>query len=574
MSTEQPTTHDSTNRSEPTDSETVVVVGKESVGKSELVSSLTGDRPTSGNFRGTTTRSERYVTEEYEFVDTPGIMLDADTEATRDALDELTDEETVMLVVPATDVDSDLEDLLPLVEDHLGAVVVTFWDKVDEQTETRRALEQLSADIGVPVVPVDALNVERPMTDGGTAATGAGRAVDGYSRIMAALEQPGVFPDAARERIGRRIEPPKTVFEWPVVGPAVSLLLLLFPAGVAVWFANSLADELDPIVGAAFEPLVGAAATLPEPLAVLLTNDYGLLSMGPFLFVWAGPTMLIFAVILGVYKNTGLVTRMTVSLHPLMRQIGLSGRDLIRVVMGFGCNVPAVVNTRSCSDCTRCTTISAISFGSACSYQFPATLAVFAAVGMGWLVGPYLAVLAATTFIYVGLIAPAEARQSTTVVDRRTFLSWPDPKAVAREAYSALREFFVKALPIFVVITFVAAALDRLGVIDTLGSVLGPAMNLFNLPADAALTIVLASIRKDGIALLTADGASTAAALSPVQVLVAVYLAGVLLPCLVTAFTVAREVSARWALKMMARQAVAAVGFAIVIAWSGALLFG
>ena len=574
MSTEQPTTHDSTNRSEPTDSETVVVVGKESVGKSELVSSLTGDRPTSGNFRGTTTRSERYVTEEYEFVDTPGIMLDADTEATRDALDELTDEETVMLVVPATDVDSDLEDLLPLVEDHLGAVVVTFWDKVDEQTETRRALEQLSADIGVPVVPVDALNVERPMTDGGTAATGAGRAVDGYSRIMAALEQPGVFPDAARERIGRRIEPPKTVFEWPVVGPAVSLLLLLFPAGVAVWFANSLADELDPIVGAAFEPLVGAAATLPEPLAVLLTNDYGLLSMGPFLFVWAGPTMLIFAVILGVYKNTGLVTRMTVSLHPMMRQIGLSGRDLIRVVMGFGCNVPAVVNTRSCSDCTRCTTISAISFGSACSYQFPATLAVFAAVGMGWLVGPYLAVLAATTFIYVGLIAPAEARQSTTVVDRRTFLSWPDPKAVAREAYSALREFFVKALPIFVVITFVAAALDRLGVIDTLGSVLGPAMNLFNLPADAALTIVLASIRKDGIALLTADGASTAAALSPVQVLVAVYLAGVLLPCLVTAFTVAREVSARWALKMMARQAVAAVGFAIVIAWSGALLFG
>ena len=574
MSTEQATPNDSASHHEQDDPETVVVVGKESVGKSELVSSLTGDRPTSGNFRGTTTRSERYTTEQYEFVDTPGIVLDADTEATRTALNELTDEETIMLVVPATDVDSDLDDLLPLVEDHLGAVVVTFWDKVDEQTETRRALEQLSADIGVPVVPVDARNVERPMTDGGTAAATAGSADDDYSRIMAALEQPGVFPDAAREEIGRRIEPPKTVFEWPVVGPAVSLLLLLFPAGVAVWFANTLAGELNPLVKTAFEPLVHVAATRPEPIAVLLTNDYGLLSMGPFLFVWAGPTMLIFAMILGVYKNTGIVTRMTVSLHPIMRQIGLSGRDLIRVVMGFGCNVPAVVNTRSCSDCTRCSTISAISFGSACSYQFPATLAVFAAVGMGWLVGPYLAVLAVTTFIYVGVIAPAEARQSTTVVDRRTFLSWPDPKAVAREAWSAIREFFAKALPVFVVITFVAAALDRLGVIDALGSVLGPAMSLFNLPADTALTVVLASIRKDGIALLTADGASTAATLSPVQVLVVVYLAGVLLPCLVTAFTVAREVSARWALKMMARQAAAAVTFGAVIAWSGALLFG
>ena len=33
--------------------ETVVVVGKESVGKSELVAGLSGTTPTTGNFRGT-----------------------------------------------------------------------------------------------------------------------------------------------------------------------------------------------------------------------------------------------------------------------------------------------------------------------------------------------------------------------------------------------------------------------------------------------------------------------------------------------------------------------------------------
>jgi ferrous iron transport protein B len=555
------------------DRETVVVVGKESVGKSELVSSLTGDRPTSGNFRGTTVRSERYTTEDYEFVDTPGIVLDQDTEATRDALSQVTDGETVMLVVPATDIDDDLADLLPLVGGHLGAVVVTFWDKVENTNETGRQLELLSADLGVPIVPVDARDVARPMADGGTARTGPAGGRDEYARIVNALEQPGPFPDRARRSVGTRIEPPKTVFEWPYVGPLVSVLLLLVPAALAVWFANTLAGELDPLVAAAFDPAVAWAATLPEPFATVLATEYGFLSMGPFLFVWAGPTMLIFAVVLGVYKNTGLVTRMTVALHPTMRRFGLSGRDLVRVVMGFGCNVPAVVNTRSCSDCTRCTTISAISFGSACSYQFPATLAVFAAVGMSWLVGPYLLVLAVTTLLYVAVIAPPEARRSSPMIDRRTFLQWPDPKAVVREAWSALREFFVKALPIFVLITFVAAILDRIGVIDALGSVLGPAMGLFNLPADAALTVVLASIRKDGIALLTAEGGTTAM-LSPVQVLVAVYLAGVLLPCLVTAFTVAREVSPKWALAMMGRQAGAAIAFAIAIAWGGTLLFG
>lgn len=546
--------------------ETVIVVGKESVGKSELVASLTGDRPTASNFRGTTTRCEKYSGGGYEFVDTPGIVLDADTEGTRAALDALGEDGKVMLVVPATDIDDDLTDLLPLVEGRLGSIAVTFWDKVEENEGAELAIDKLEEATGVPVTPVDARNVERVATDGGT-----GAAEGGYARLVRGIEDAGTLPDSPGTQVGWGIEPPKTVFEWDYVGPWASVALLLLPAAIAVWFANTLAGEISPIVNGWVEPLVAWAATLPEPFATVLATEYGLLEMGPFLFVWAGPTMLIFAVVLGVYKNTGLVTRITVSLHPYMRRIGLTGRDLVRVVMGFGCNVPAVVNTRSCSDCTRRTTISAISFGSACSYQFPATLAVFAAVGMAWLVFPYIAVLAVTTFIYVAVIAPKEARESSLFIERRNFLSAPDVGAVAREAWSALREFFVKALPIFAGICVVAAVLDRAGVIDSLGGALGPVMSVFALPAESALVVVLASIRKDGVALFT-SGDAAVAALSPLEVLVAVYLAGVLLPCLVTAFTIGREVSARYALKLMARQAAAAVIFAAVLAWGGKLV--
>ena len=543
--------------------ETVTVVGKESVGKSELVASLTGDRPTASNFRGTTVRAERYSTGGYTFVDTPGIVLDADTEGTRAALEALGEEEKVMLVVPATDIDEDLNDLLPLVEGSVGSIVVTFWDKVDDNEGARLALEKLEETTGVPVTPVDARNVERVAADGGV-----GTAEGEYGRVLGALDEPGVFPDSPGTQVGWGIEPPATVFERDYVGPWVSVALLLLPTALAVWFANSLAGEVSPVVDGWMEPVVAWASGLPEPLSTVLATEYGLLSMGPFLFVWAGPTMLIFAVVLGVYKNTGLVTRITVALHPYMRRVGLTGRDLVRVVMGFGCNVPAVVNTRSCSDCTRKTTISAISFGSACSYQFPATLAVFATVGMAWLVVPYVALLAVTTLIYVGVIAPREAREASLFIDRRNFLSLPDPRAIGREAWSALREFFLKALPVFVLITFVAALLDRVGAIDTAGSVLGPVMSAFALPAETALVVVLASVRKDGIALFMSEDTAVAA-LSPLEVLVAVYLAGVLLPCLVTAFTVAREVSARYALVLMARQAVAAVVFSLVIAWGG-----
>jgi Fe2+ transport system protein B len=548
--------------------ETIVVVGKESVGKSELVASLTGDRPTASNFRGTTVRAERYSTGGYTFVDTPGIVLDADTEGTRAALDALGEEEKVMLVVPATDIDEDLNDLLPLVEGRVGSIVVTFWDKVEDDEGARGALDKLEETAGVPVTAVDARNVERVAADGGT-----GAVQDESGRLLNSVDEASVFPDSPGTQVGWGIEPPATVFEWDYVGPWVSVALLLLPTALAVWFANSVAGEVSPIVDGWIEPLMTWSSGLPEPFSTVLSSDYGLLSMGPFLFVWAGPTMLIFAVVLGVYKNTGLVTRITVALHPYMRRIGLTGRDLVRVVMGFGCNVPAVVNTRSCSDCTRKTTISAISFGSACSYQFPATLAVFASVGMAWLVVPYVAVLGSTTFIYVAAVAPEEARNTSLFIERKNFLTTPDPRAVAREAWSALREFFVKALPIFAGICVIAALLDRTGVIEHLGTVLGPVMSVFSLPAESAIVVVLASVRKDGIALLTSEDAAVAA-LSPLEVLVAVYLAGVLLPCLVTAFTVAREVSAGYAAKLMARQAFAAVVFSAAIAWGGKLVLG
>jgi Fe2+ transport system protein B len=548
--------------------ETVVVVGKESVGKSALVASLTGDRPTASNFRGTTVRAERYSTGGYTFVDTPGIVLDADTEGTRAALDALGEEEKVMLVVPATDIDEDLNDLLSLVEGRVGSIVVTFWDKVEDDEGARAALDKLEETAGVPVTAVDARNVDRVAADGGT-----GAVKDESERLLNSVDEASVFPDSPGTQVGWGIEPPATVFEWDYVGPWASVALLLLPTALAVWFANSVAGEVSPIVDGWIEPLITWSSGLPEPFSTILSSDYGLLSMGPFLFVWAGPTMLIFAVVLGVYKNTGLVTRITVALHPYMRRIGLTGRDLVRVVMGFGCNVPAVVNTRSCSDCTRKTTISAISFGSACSYQFPATLAVFASVGMAWLVVPYVAVLGSTTFIYVAAVAPEEARNTSLFIERKNFLTTPDPRAVAREAWSALREFFVKALPIFAGICVIAALLDRTGVIEHLGTVLGPVMSVFSLPAESAIVVVLASVRKDGIALLTSEDAAVAA-LSPLEVLVAVYLAGVLLPCLVTAFTVAREVSAGYAAKLMARQAFAAVVFSAAIAWGGKLVLG
>jgi Fe2+ transport system protein B len=155
------------------------------------------------------------------------------------------------------------------------------------------------------------------------------------------------------------------------------------------------------------------------------------------------------------------------------------------------------------------------------------------------------------------------------MIEGRTFLQFPRAKDIWRESRNTLVQFFRNAIPIFFLITIIASILDWLNIIDRLGRVTGPLMAIFRLPASAALPVLLASIRKDGILLFAQqDGIAT---LSSVQLITGVYLAGVLLPCLVTILTICREVSLRFALKLLARQATFAVLFSIVLAWASSI---
>ena len=356
------------------------------------------------------------------------------------------------------------------------------------------------------------------------------------------------------------------------LGPFWALLLLLAPVWVAVDTANRLADRVDPWVRARTEPLTELLTSWPQPFAEILVGDYGFVTMGPLLLVWATPVVVLHALLMGAYKSSGLLDRLTTAMNPWLRPFGVTGRELARVVMGFGCNVPAVISARSSPACSRGACVSAIAFGSACSYQLGATLAVFAVAGRTELVVAYLLFLGATTVAYARLTAPRTARSSLNVLSTtgRVFLAWPRPRAVWLEAHGVVSEFFRRALPVFLLITATASLLHWLGALQAASTFVEPAMAIFRLPSEAATAVVMASVRKDGILLLAEPG--VAASLSAVQLLTAVYLAGVLLPCLVTCLTVAREQGRAFALRLVGRQAVAATAFSALLAWGGAWL--
>ncbi|PQO43863.1 nucleoside recognition domain-containing protein [Blastopirellula marina] len=543
----------------------VLIVGKESVGKTTLASALAGVSADDANFRGSTVAVEKYVAEDVVYWDTPGIFRQSDTETTRLALAALDEHEKVLLIIQATQIDEDLAELLPMVAGKRGAVVVSYWDKVQPGEAAMEALEKFSAEVGVPFMAADGRRLNDFQTQ----------------RIAEMLQTSSVFSaNQLRYRAGWRIEPRPGILEHRIWGPLLAIVLLVLPALATIFGANELANVLHPIVEGWLEPLIATIeATWPAWLRLLLTNKsdglgYGLLDMGPFLLVWALPTVVLFSLILGAYKTSGLVERMNIAIHPWVRYVGLSGRDVVRILMGFGCNVPAVISTRACSGCSRNTAIAGIAFGAACSYQLPATWAVLSAAAIRSGGSPlalcfgYLIYLGLTTLIYLRLTSSPSGRDALNILmtPRRPFMQWPSAKALWREAYSTLRQFSVQAMPIFVGICVFASLLANWGILAFASRVLGPLMAIFNLPAAAALPVVLASIRKDGILLLASDQGETMP-MTAGQTLTAVYLAGVLLPCLVTSLTIARETDWRRTLQLLGRQALFAIAFTLFLAW-------
>lgn len=158
----------------------------------------------------------------------------------------------------------------------------------------------------------------------------------------------------------------------PVVGPIFSLLVL-FSSFIAVFAVNTgspvdillgylglhraaeLVGEysLVSLISGFFDSMAGLLEGLllesgsPGWLASLLSN--GVVS-GLGLVLSFLPLVFTVFLLLGVLQDSGVMSRVAVSLDRFFRRFGVSGRAVFPAVLGFGCNVPAILATRAMDD--------------------------------------------------------------------------------------------------------------------------------------------------------------------------------------------------------------------------------
>ena len=162
---------------------------------------------------------------------------------------------------------------------------------------------------------------------------------------------------------------------------------------------------------------------------------------------------------LSLLEDSGYIARVAFFMDKLLRKIGLSGRSIVPMLIGFGCTVPAVMSTRTLpSDRDRRMTILLTPFMS-CTAKLP-IYSFFAAAffpKIGWLVTTALYFLGivlgiSAALLYKKILFTGEA---VPFVMELPNYRLPSPRSVFQLLWEKAKDFLEKAFSVILVATIV-----------------------------------------------------------------------------------------------------------------------
>jgi len=294
------------------------------------------------------------------------------------------------------------------------------------------------------------------------------------------------------------------------------------------------------------EMLLGPLAQLRESLAGMLGSGLAFhLVDGLAQGVGGGvaivlPYFLPLLFFMAFLEDLGYLARAGFLLDTFMHRIGLHGKSVSPFVLGFGCNVPAILSTRTLeSHRDRIITSLLIPF-IPCSARTTIILALVAFyLGPAWALGFYFFnILIVAT---IGRILTMFFKSpSPGLILEIPSLKAPSLKKMLGKTYIDLRAFLRFAWPILIGGSIVLSLLQHLSLDRVLNVLLSPlVVQGLGLPRDLGITLVFGFLRKElslimMLQALGVDYASLLTVISRQQILIFTVFVSFFIPCLST----------------------------------------
>lgn len=295
---------------------------------------------------------------------------------------------------------------------------------------------------------------------------------------------------------------------------------------------------------------------------------------------------------LSMMEDSGYIARVAFVMDKLLRKIGLSGRSIVPMLIGFGCTVPAVMATRTLtSERDRKMTILLTPFMS-CTAKLP-IYAFFVSTffpGKGGLIMSGLYVLGIVVgiliaFLYRGTLFKGEP---VPFVMELPNYRLPGAKNVAQLLWEKAKDFLQKAFTVILMATIVVWFLQSFdlhlnlvensadSILAMIAGALVPILRPLGLGDWRICTALISGFMAKESVVSTLEvlfGGGIASVLTPLSAGVLLVFSLLYTPCVAAVASVKRELGTKWAVGMVFWQCLIAWVVAIITRGIGMLLF-
>jgi small GTP-binding protein len=564
------------------------LIGQPNCGKSTLFNQVAGYKAETGNFSGTTvtfTESKlRLNGQIVQVVDLPGTFtLDGCNPAEAEVLRYLNSHEVdaVINVVDATHLTQGLELTLELLS--IDRPIVVAMNMMDEASRLGMNIDGpgLMAKLGIPVMPLVAsrghgvkglfLKAMQLAQAGDSSRQQALITTDALQRHVWAGELAEVVVSQGERRVNWR-DRLDDILLHPVWGfvALVGILFIFFQLvyGFGKFIEAPVLDIFNRISSRVID-MLGASSLWSEISVGLIQGVSGGVAI-------VLPYLIPFLFGLSILEDVGYLPRIAFLMDGLMHRLGLHGKAIVPFILGYGCNVPAVMSTRILEERKDRIIASTLAVLVPCAARLSVVFGLVAFyLGPAWALSIYLfnIFIIALTGRVLSRILPED---TPGLILEMPSYRIPTLRNVVNKTWFRVREFIIEAWPLLIFGSLILAVLAYFRLSPYIDTLVRPFTWLLGLPAETGVPLIFGVFRKELslIMLRQALGVSDfSQALTYLQMLVFTVFVVFYIPCLATLSALRRELGLRSMLAVSALTVVIALAAGLFVRGLGFLVW-